>query len=128
MHPLGKFAGFTIREIHKILNKYLNYFRRKNPGFIRNSATIFSSALALCDSEFRLMRYRTTDIISLRAAAKRCRALAASSNDGLASLSYAQLAEEIDDMIAVREAATVTERTAKASRQGYVEFREGILT
>jgi hypothetical protein len=60
------------------------------------------------------MHYRTTDIIRLRVAAKRCRARAASSRDGLASLSYARLAEEIDGMIAVREAATETERTAKA--------------
>jgi hypothetical protein len=60
------------------------------------------------------MHYRTTDIISLRAASKRCRALAASSHDGFASLSYAQLAEEIDGMIAIREAGIETERTAKA--------------
>jgi hypothetical protein len=60
------------------------------------------------------MRYRMTDIVSLRVASKRCRALADSSDDGLASLSYAQLAEEIDAMIAVREAAIVASRTAKA--------------
>jgi hypothetical protein len=59
------------------------------------------------------MYYRTTDIISLRVAAKRCRVLAASSDDGFAALSYAQLAEEIDRMIAVREAAIETDRTAR---------------
>jgi hypothetical protein len=56
------------------------------------------------------MYYRTTDIISLRAAAKRCRVLAVASDDGFAALSYAQLAEEIDRMIAVREAAIATDR------------------
>jgi hypothetical protein len=59
------------------------------------------------------MHYCTTDIISLRGAAKRCRALAASSDDGFASLSYAQLAEEIDGMIAIREAAIEPERKAR---------------
>jgi hypothetical protein len=59
------------------------------------------------------MHYRTADIVGLRVASRRCRALAASSDDGFASLSYAQLAEEIDAMIAIREAAIETERGAR---------------
>lgn len=59
------------------------------------------------------MYYRTTDVVELRVASRRCRALAASSEDGFASLSYAQLAEEIDGMIAVREAAIERERDAR---------------
>jgi hypothetical protein len=60
------------------------------------------------------MYYRSTDVIRLRVASKRCRVLAVSSDDGFAALSYAQLAEEIDGMIAIREAAMMMERTAKA--------------
>lgn len=62
------------------------------------------------------MYYRTTDVVELRVASQRCRALAASSEDGFASLSYAQLAEEIDGMIAVREAAIEHERGARLDR------------
>jgi len=60
------------------------------------------------------MHNHATDIVGLRAASNRCRALSASSDDGLASLGYAQLAEEIDGMIAAREAAIETERRARA--------------
>jgi hypothetical protein len=57
------------------------------------------------------------DIAGLRMAAQRCHALAASSDDGFASLSYAQLAEEIDRMIAACEATIETERADPASRE-----------
>jgi hypothetical protein len=60
------------------------------------------------------MYYRTTDIIGLRVASECCRALAASSDGGFETLSYAQLAEEIDCMIAIRESASATERSAEA--------------
>jgi len=62
------------------------------------------------------MFFRTTEVVELRVASKRCRALAASSENGFASLSYAQLAEEIDGMIAVREAAIERERAARLAR------------
>ena len=62
------------------------------------------------------MFFRTADVVELRVASKRCRALAASSENGFASLSYAQLAEEIDGMIAVREAAIERERAARLAR------------
>jgi hypothetical protein len=62
------------------------------------------------------MYNRTTDVVELRVASKRCRALAASSEDGFGSLSYAQLADEIDRMIAVREAAIEQERGARLDR------------
>jgi hypothetical protein len=62
------------------------------------------------------MHNHAADIVGLRAASKRCRALSASSDDGFASLGYAQLAEEIDGMIAAREAAIETERRARAEQ------------
>lgn len=52
------------------------------------------------------MSYQMIEIIRLREACRRCRAIAASSEDGFVALSYSQLAEEIDEMIAVREART----------------------
>jgi hypothetical protein len=56
------------------------------------------------------MSYHMTDIISLRKASRRCRAMAASNDDGLPALSYAQLADEIDGMIVIREAAIAAKR------------------
>jgi hypothetical protein len=61
------------------------------------------------------MSYRMTDIIRLRSASGRCRAMAASSDDGLAAFSYVQLADEIDGMIVIREAAFATERAGARS-------------
>jgi hypothetical protein len=49
------------------------------------------------------MLYYPKDIVGLRKAAKQCRELAATAEDGFVSLSYAQLADEIDAMIAIRE-------------------------
>jgi hypothetical protein len=62
--------------------------------------------------------YYIADIVGLRVASQRCRALAASSDDGFASLSYAQLAEELDSMIAMRETALAAERAARLDPGG----------
>jgi hypothetical protein len=59
------------------------------------------------------MLYSPKDIVGLRQAARRCRALAAAAEDGFASLSYAQLADEIEAMIAARQAAAGTEFVAR---------------
>jgi hypothetical protein len=59
------------------------------------------------------MSYRMTDIVRLRAASRRCRAKAAATADGLGALSYAQLADEIDGMLIIREADLAAERARR---------------
>ena len=63
------------------------------------------------------MQYDARDIMSLRQAAKSCRELAAWVDDGFSSLSYAQLADEIENMIAVRETGAATSGAAEAGRK-----------
>jgi hypothetical protein len=45
----------------------------------------------------------SSETIRLRQAAQHCHALAAESDDGFGALSYAQFADEIDSIVAVRE-------------------------
>jgi len=59
------------------------------------------------------MSYRMTDIMRLREASQRCRASAEASDDGLSALSYAQLADEIDGMLFVREANLAADRAQR---------------
>jgi hypothetical protein len=58
----------------------------------------------------------TADTIRLRQAAQHCHALAAESDDGFGALSYAQLADEIDTMVAVRETPTAIRDDATGQR------------
>ncbi len=64
------------------------------------------------------MLYCPNDIAGLRHAARQCRELAAAAEDGFASLSYAQLADEIDGMIAAREVALGTDFIARSVNMG----------
>ena len=64
------------------------------------------------------MAYRRKDIAGLRLAARRCRARAEVADGGLAALTYAQLADEIDGMIAAREAAIAEQRAAREAPAG----------
>ena len=59
------------------------------------------------------MSYRMTDIMRLREASQRCHARAEASDDGLSALSYAQLADEIDGMLVVREANLAADRALR---------------
>lgn len=63
------------------------------------------------------MQYDARDIMSLRQAAKSCRELAAWVEDGFSSLSYAQLADEIEKMILIRETAVATSGILETSRK-----------
>jgi hypothetical protein len=54
--------------------------------------------------------YGMPDIMRLREAARGCRAIAEASDDGLSALSYAQLADEIDGMLVIREANLAADR------------------
>lgn len=68
-----------------------------------------------CESGVDRMSYRMTGVITLREASQRCRALADASDDGLSALSYAQLADDIDGMIDLHEAAIATACAAPPS-------------
>jgi hypothetical protein len=61
----------------------------------------------------------TADTIRLRQAAQHCHALAAESDDGFGALSYAQLADEIDSIVAVR--ATPAAARADVSGQRWLK-------
>ena len=58
------------------------------------------------------MNDRAKDIGRLHEAARRCRAEAETADGGLAALSYAQLADEIDGMIRARRSALATAKGA----------------
>ena len=59
------------------------------------------------------MSYCMTGVSTLREASRRWRAFADASDDGLSALSYAQLADEIDGMIGLRETAIATAHAEK---------------
>ncbi len=56
------------------------------------------------------MSDRMTDIVRLRGVASSFHAKAMSTDDGLSALSYAQLADEIDGMLIIRDVDLLAER------------------
>lgn len=65
------------------------------------------------------MNTLTADTIRLRQAAQHCHALAVESDDGFGALSYAQLADEIDHIVAVRETPAAIRNVAAS--QGWLK-------
>ncbi len=56
------------------------------------------------------MSDRMTDIVRLRGVASSFHAKAMATDDGLSALSYAQLADEIDGMLIIRDVDLIAER------------------